>query len=192
MKKTIIAVCLLAAFTIACKKSKDPVPVTYPEETFLDGYLNQTGFAQKVTNLVNSGASEFGNEFVPTVKGSITKLTVKLPDANAALRITIWDKLTNAVLRTETVNVVSANTTYIFDIADLALTKDKEYAITMNSDDWYNRTKNDGTNATYPITVGNIRITTYKYANGSAQTYPTINPINYYAGDIAFVFQRTE
>lgn len=158
----------------------------------MDGYLSATGFSEQTTNVVNGGDYEFGNEFIPTVKGKITSLKVKLPDINTALRITLWDKLTTTVLKSETVNVAAANTSYTFDIADIDLVKDKEYTITMNSNDWIDRRKTSGANATYPVTLGNIKITSYKYKGGTAQAYPNSPQLNYYAGDLSFNFQRTE
>jgi hypothetical protein len=192
MKKLILAAVVITAMFTSCKKDKAADVPVYSEENFTDGYLATSGFGQKVTNQVNAGSYEFGNEFIPMVKGKITSLKVKLPDANTALRVTIWDKATSTPIRTETVNVTTANTLYTIDIADLDLAKDKEYTITMNSNDWYDRRKTDGSNTTYPIVVGNIKITSYKYATGATQTYPNSNQLAYYAGDLSFNFQRTE
>jgi hypothetical protein len=196
MKKiTIKNFILLASLTLAivsCKKDDEPTPApTFTEESFVDGYLNSTGFNQKTTNQVNFGDYEFGIEFKPLVKGKITSLLVKLPDVRTNLKVTIWDKAATSILRTEVVNVAAANTAYTFDIADLDLVKDKEYAITMNSNDWYDREKTDGSNATYPVTSGNIQILAYKWLGGTTQTYPTNNSADYYAGDCTFKFVQT-
>ncbi len=180
---------LVALFTNCSKDDDTP---TYSEYAILSSYLTTSGFDGTVTNRVNSGDYEFGLEFMPTVEGKITALNVKLPDANPTLRITIWDKATATALRTETVNVAAAATNYTFDISDLSLTKDKEYAITMNSNDWYERRRTGGTAATYPINVSDIKILNYKWRGGTTQTYPTNVDNTYYAGDVTFSFQRTQ
>jgi len=64
--------------------------------------------------------------------------------------------------------------------------------ITMNSDDWYRRSKINNESIVYPLTVGNIEINSYGYFNGDEQTYPNNFQTNYYAGDLAFDFERTE
>jgi hypothetical protein len=88
--------------------------------------------------------------FSPDVKGKITAITIKLPDTNPNLRVTIWDYTTKTVLRTETLNVTATNTLITKEISELALEKDKKYLITMNSNDWYKRAKADNSNTAYP------------------------------------------
>ena len=180
-------VLLIGVTTSGCKKDKEPA---YPIVDFSGTYLSSTGFNQKSTDFVNSGDYEFGFEFTPVVKGKITSLLVKLPAVRTDLRVTIWNATSKTVLKTELVNVAGAGTSYDIDIADFALTKDSLYAFTMNSNDWYNREKTDGTSATYPVSVGDIKITKYIWKSGVAQVYPVNTSSTYYAGDAFFKFQR--
>ncbi len=194
---TIIRALMLAVLSFAtitsCKSDDDETPaIVYPDQNPLDGYLSATGFNQSSTIYTNAGSYEFGVEFTPNVKGKIKAITAKLPAINNNLKVTIWDATTKTVLRTEVINVSSVNTLITATISDLALEKDKKYAITMNSDDWYQRNKTDLSNTTYPVTSGNITIHRYGYRTGSTQTYPTSFPVSYYAGDLSFVFQQTE
>jgi hypothetical protein len=169
------------------------IVIDFAEENFLTAYLNTTGFSQVVNNLVNSGSYEFGSFFTPNTNGKLTKVKVKIPDANAALRVTIWrDGAPATILRTETVNVATANTEFIFDITDIDLQKNIPYIISMNGDDWYNRNRTNNANVIYPVTVGNIQVTAYKWIGGTTQQVPTNSPVNYYAGDLSFDFKRTE
>ncbi len=186
-KKLAMLVAFAAVLTSCSSNDK-----SYEKEDFLDGYLIASGFNASSTNFINSGSYEFGLEFTPLVTGKITTLKVKLPDVNSALKITIWDKAAGTPLKTETVNYATANILTVFDVEDLALIKDKQYAITFNSNDWYKRNKADSSNATYPMTVGNIKIDAYKWVSGSTQTYPTNISNNYYAGDLTFDFQQTQ
>ncbi|OJX51003.1 MAG: hypothetical protein BGO88_07360 [Flavobacterium sp. 38-13] len=182
---------LLAILAISCSSDDSKPAPSYPVENPLESYYTQTGFTTS-SNFINSGSYEFGLAFSPNVKGVMKAITVKLPDANPALRVTIWDYTTKEVIKTETVNVASANTLVSHPISDLALEKDKKYMITMNSNDWYKRNKADNTNATYPVTAGNINFLEYRWLSGTAQTFPTTVSANYNAGDLSFDFKRTE
>jgi hypothetical protein len=163
----------------------------YKEESFAEGYLNQTGFLERTTPVINISNYEMGLEFKPNVNGKITSLLIKLPDARADLRITVWDKATKLPLRTEIVNVAAANTQYNFDINDFELQKDKEYAISMNSNDYYIREKSSGSSAAYPITIGNITILASGYGVGTMQNYLSTKRDDYYLGDCFFKFIQT-
>ncbi|MEZ0006092.1 hypothetical protein ABH942_001455 [Flavobacterium sp. 28YEA47A] len=180
---------LLAIMAISC--SSDDSKPSYPVENPLESYYTQAGFTT-TDNFINSGSYEFGLAFSPNVKGVMKAITVKLPDANPALKVTIWDYTTKEVLKTETVNVASANTLVSHPITDFVLEKDKKYMITMNSNDWYKRHKADNTNATYPITAGNIKFLEYRWVGGATQTFPTNVSLDYNGGDLSFDFKRTE
>lgn len=191
--KLFTAMVAIAAFSIACSKddSPAPTPIVYPLENPLTGFLSATGFNQTSTDQVDDGDYEFGFSFIPTVTGKITAVTVKIPDVHANLRVTIWDKTAGTVLRTETLDVATAGVQVTKEITALNLTKDKEYFISFNSNDWYNHKKSDNSAVTYPFTVGNIKITSYAYIYGTAQAMPNSSQTTYYAGDLSFKFQRT-
>lgn len=190
---TIILFLLFSVSIFNCRSNDDvtPPPTIYPEENPLAAYITNSGFSNS-SNFVNSLDYEFGLVFSPNVNGKIKAITAQLPDSNANLRVTIWDFDTQAVLRTEVVNVSAANTLITKVIAELPLVKDKKYLISMNSNDWYNREKPGGGAAAYPITAGNIKFTGYLWKSGVPQTFPTNTDDTYYAGDLSFVFQRTD
>jgi hypothetical protein len=194
MKTTIKSILVVTALFGILSCSKDDNGPTFSEENFMNGFLTNSGFSATTDNSVNGGDYEFGLEFTPLVKGKITSLKVKLPDVNNAVRVTIWDKSTPTatVVRTETVNVTAADTEQSFDIADLELQTNKQYAITMNSNDWYNHRRTGSTDVTYPITSGNIRIDNYKWVFGTTQSYPTNTSLSYCAGDVSFNFVQIE
>ncbi|WP_428230424.1 hypothetical protein [Flavobacterium sp.] len=192
--KTIFTILSVALLTISCSSDDDKDSVKYSEENPLDAYLVGSGFSQKAVDVKNSGIYEYGFSFKPTVTGKINSLIVKIPDVNSALRITLWDAATKTVIKSETINVATANVTVEKAITPIALTKDKEYFFTVNSDDWINRTKTDGSAATYPIVAGNITITGYAYISSTATEtiFPTNARNTYYAGDMTFKFQQTQ
>lgn len=193
--KTIFTILSITILTFSCSSEDEkPEAIKYNEENPLDAYMAGTGFSQKAVDVKNSGIYEYGFSFKPTVTGKINALIVKIPDVNSALRITLWDAATKTVIKSETINVPTANVTVEKTIASIALTKDKEYFFTVNSDDWINRTKTDGSAATYPIVAGNIVITGYAYISSTAAEtiFPTNARNTYYAGDVTFKFQQTE
>jgi len=191
--KNLFCITLLCGAIISCNKDDDNSSQTpvITEQNPLPGYLTATGFDQKTTNYVNSGDYEFGITFTPLVNGKITTLMTKIPDVRTSMRITIWDKATATILRTELIDVTSSGVEISKAITPLELVKDKEYTITYNSNDWYDRRKTDGSNITYPVTVGDIKVMSYAYKSGTAQVMPDVFPLNYYAGDLTFKFVKS-
>ncbi len=190
--KTLFTILSAAILTVSCSSDndKDNTP-EFKTENPLSVYYTQTGFTT-VSNFVNSGDYEFGLVFTPTVKGKIKALTLKLPATNPSVRVTIWDYTAKTVLRTETLNVAAADVQVNKEISELALEKDKKYMITMNSNDWYKKSKADNSNVTYPIVAGNITFNEYRWLSGTTQTFPTNVSASYNAGDLSFDFQQTE
>lgn len=193
--KTILALLLLALLTISCSGDDDnKAPVTYVAENPLDSYLATSGFNQKAVDVKNEGFYEFGFSFKPTVTGKITSLFAKMPDTNTALRFTLWDAATKTVIHSEKMFVSVANMSFEKTILPIQLTKDKEYFLSVYSDDWISRKKTDGSSTTYPIVAGNIIITGYAYSLSSETdpVYPSTKRDDYYAGDFSFLFKQTE
>ncbi len=186
--KTIIALLIIVSSTISCSSDDDK---SFKTENPLEAYYTKAGFT-KVANFINSGDYEFGLVFTPTVKGNMKAITLKLPATNPTVRVTVWDYETKVVLHTENLNVATADVQVTKEISALALEKDKKYLITMNSNDWYKKSKADDTDAIYPIVAGNITFNEYRWKSGTTQTFPTNASLNYNGGDLSFIFQRTE
>ena len=190
LKITIIMVCL---FAISCSKSEESTPILYPEENPLTGYLETSGYNQdQISAIDNPSTIEAGFSFKPAFTGKINSIKAWIPASNNALRVTIWDNATQTAIRTEIVNVASANVPSTKTINPLTLVKNKEYTITMNTNDYYIKSKTNGTAAVYPIRVGNIVITSYREGYGLSQTFPQGTQPDYYSGNCSFNFQRTE
>lgn len=192
IKAKFIKVALVMAITFSlynCSKSDDPA--TNPEVNPLSSYLAATGFSEKTTNFINLGTYEFGLSFKPIVNGKITAFVVKIPDTNAALRMTICNKTTATVLRSETINYATPGVEVTKEISGLDVVAGTEYFVTINSNDWYEHKRNDSSNITYPIVIGDLSITGYAYIGGTAQAMPTIPYLSYYGGDISFKFQKS-
>jgi hypothetical protein len=189
-KKNLLKVLLIGlGLTLSnCSKSSDSP--AQPTQNPLAGYLAASGFDQKTTNQINVDDYEFGYSFIPMVNGKMTAIVVKIPDSRAGMRITVWDKVAGTVLRTETIDIPTAGVEASKDITPLDLTSGKEYFLTFNSNDWYDRRRTDGSNVTYPFTVGDIKITSYSFISGAAQNMPNSSQLSYYGGDCSFKFQK--
>ena len=194
--QTTITILAIIIFTFSCSKDDAPAPirpvVLAPLQDPLPEYLAVTGFDQKVTEIIDEPSNaERGFSFIPLINGKITAIVVKMPSVNnTGMRVTIWDKIANVVLRTETINITTANTVTTKTITALDLLKNKEYFITFNSNNRYKREKTNGSNATYPIAVGDILITGFSYQNGLSQSMPIYSVSNYMSGDCSFKFQK--
>ncbi len=190
--KTIIAILALTIFTFSC--SKDDVVTSIPAvlapwQDPLSEYLVISGFGERKENVFDSSINR-GLSFIPLVNGKITAIVTKLPGVRSGLRATIWDKASGIALRTELIDVNTINDTTIKQIIPLDVLKDKEYYITLNTNIFYYRTKRDGTNATYPFIIGDIKITSYAISSSNAQVMPNIIQTDFYGGDCSFKFQK--
>lgn len=190
-----ISLLSLTLLPTSCRKDdeEDVVPLAkvYAEENPLAAFYVASGMT-KIIDKVNSGYYESAIVFSPNVKGKINAVTLKIPDVATNTRVTIWDYDSKAVLRTILIDVTSSHTTFTKAIEPLNLEKDKQYMISMNTNDWFQNKKPDGSYADYPVVAGNIKFLGCKWSGGSAQVFPTVNALNFNAGDVSFVFQQVD
>lgn len=192
LKLKLVLVLCVAAVAFSCDKDDDnPTVPVYQAESPLQGYLTATGFSESEEAVIDGSSSEYGYRFRPTVTGAITSLSVRIPDVNNNLRVTIWDVATQEPIKTETFNITSSGVAVVKSIAPLPLQKDKEYLISINTADYYVHERNNGSSAVYPVSVGNIQITGYAYASGLLQEFPGTTATDIYSGDVNFTFLRT-
>lgn len=186
--KLVLLLCLALPLG-SCNSDDDKNEPVKETQDPLSGFLSAAGLTKSIDK-INVYASEFGMAFIPTANGQITAITAKIPNSQSAMRITLWDKQTKTVLKTETIDVAAAGVESIKTVSGWMLEKNKEYMFTVNSKDWYSHTKSDGSAIIYPITVGDIKITNYGYANGTTQEMPTSMVSTYFGGDFSFKFQK--
>jgi hypothetical protein len=186
--QTTIAILLISIFAMSCSKDDETIN---SEQNPLPGFLEKTGFNQKeLLRVDNPNFLETGFAFIPLVNGKITAVVVKLPVKKLDVRVTIWDKTNESVLLTETIDVTTVNTEITKAITPLNLTKDKEYIISFSVTDCFRRRNTAGIEATYPFTIGDIKITSFNYKGGPAQAMPTNTDSLEYLGDCSFKFQK--
>ena len=189
--KRILAIFTLTVVLVSCSNDDNPPAETgYQEQNPLAGFLAASGFNQSISEVGNGLDYEYGIAFKPTVKGKITAIVAKLPD-DVMVGVTIWDKAAGTVYRDGILNVTQSGVEFTQPV-DIELEKNKEYMITINSNDWYRHAKSDNSNVAYPFALGDISITGYGYKSGTAQVMPDTFPLNFYSGDLSFKFQQTE
>lgn len=170
-----------------------PVNTDFTEENPFPVFLSTTRYNEHVT--LCSDVSSFksvGFKFKTLEKGIINSLTVKIPVINNNLIVTITDAVSNQTIRTEAINVLSANTQTIKTIVPLELEKNKTYYITMRTTNHYKHFRADFSQPQYPVTVGNIKIVTPVTSEFSANGTELGGTGNFCSGDCSFTFLRTE
>ena len=195
MKNTIFL--LLLVLITSCSNDTTevtPAPVveSFTNENPLPGYLSKTGYNQQSIPFENTNNYEVGFIFKPLKKGKIKSLVVKLPNTNHHVTVNIWDLYAHAIIRTETIDVTNGNTEITKTIVPLDLIKNKEYAITMLSNQYYKKNRIDLGTTNHPITIGNIKISGSYLSNGDTQNPSFVTLIGRYNGECSFNFLRTE
>jgi hypothetical protein len=190
----------LLVFLASCSKSNESIEsnqntnqVIFEEENPLPNYLNVTGYNQQTTLYTNTiSEKEVGYFFKPLKKGKINSLVVKLPSTDTNLEVRIWDLLTHTIVQSEFINVNTANTEIAKNITPLELVKNRNYAITMITNNYYAKNKSDLGIMNHPITVGNIKIYGSYLSNCDPSNPTFITLIGVYNGDCSFNFLTTE
>jgi hypothetical protein len=193
MKKVFFILSVLAISITSCKKSSNTEPVIFPEELPYDNFITSVAQNATIQSVTNSSIFfEVGVAFKATVNGQIKTLYVKIPDTSSALLVTIWDKNTQAKLFQTSIAVTTANTEKALDITAFNIEKNKEYVISMRTNDYYLRKKNGTTLISYPVISGNIIYTSTMNDNSTPQNFPSIYfNQGVYIGDVYFKFQQT-
>lgn len=197
--KTIIVILALSLGVLSCSKEDSAslaatppavvTPIIYGEENPHFAFISRMPNITPYTNAIG-GAAQMGYIFKCTEKGKINALIVKIPATNNALKVYLWDKVTLALIKTEIVDVTTANVDITKVITPILLEKNKEYIITIFTDDYFFHQANSGA-VSYPVIAGNIQIL------GTRSGYGDLCPqaggsSNGYTGDISFNFQRIE
>jgi hypothetical protein len=195
MKKTISHSFLLAATFIAvllfgCGKdistsTEQPLTALFADNAISDVSLNDT--------FINSANYEFGFEFEVSKNGKVTQLGTHNPDAGN-IRVSLWDLADTSIIAQSTITVIANMPNFVALGSPVSLTTGKKYAITMQSNDWYEKSRTAFANYTYPIIKGNIKITKYGYSNGTftPAKYPDNFETDYLAGIADFTYETED
>lgn len=177
--------CFFLLVLISC--SKDDSPAEKPIENPWDGLVEASGFlnSQGITGAI----SEYGMAFSAETAGHIEAITLRLPQPQSNVRVTLWDYQAQQVLTTYEVDVNDAGQTVIHEIEAFPVQADKKYVLTVNAASFFKYSGPAGHAAQYPIEVGGIVFYEYRWAGGSNQQFPYNSETSYIGGDIGFVFR---
>ena len=195
MKKISLVGLLFMAILLGCKKDKTEQDIVYSEENTFENLRTSIAQNSTINNVLNSAYYfEVGSSFKSLVKGNIKTLYVRIPDTSSILIVTIWDKSTQAKLLQTTVNITNSNTERVLDITPIAIEPNKEYIISMKTNDYYLYKKSGSTLISYPFTSGNIIYTATVSADPLTPGVMPTTAFNQgtYFGEVHFKFQQTQ
>lgn len=162
--KPFFALLLLLATLASCTEDNVPKPEESPFFTFFD----EPNIAIDTTP-VAATIWEYGFEFNPIVSGKITKLGVKLPTTGTFI-VRLWRLYGNGAPTVITERVVTVNTAHeptFTDINPVYFGANDPLAITVLANSFYRVSKQDGSDFTFPLEVGNIAITSFMEATNT-------------------------
>ncbi len=195
MKKSILPSFVLAAGFVAlllsgCGKSVATSTEQPLTALFADNVISNV---DSNTTFVNSSNFEFGFEFEVSKDGKVTQLGTHNPDAGS-IRITLWDLADTSIIAQSTITVVANTPKFVALGTSVSLTTGKKYAISMQSNDWYNKERTSTAAYVYPIIKGNVKITKYGFSSGTftPAKYPTNFSLNYIAGIADFTYETED
>lgn len=176
---------LMIIFTFSCKKKE-----SVPEELTFTTLLNDSNYRTSVTQTAGSWY-EYGIKFKSNINGKINKLGSKLPKAGT-YRVTVWDSEKKIIAETK-INQKTDNIFEFQSIKTISIEKDKEYFISILSNNWNDLQHNTSFRIPYPIVVNNISIIQFAYIGqenaNSPSKYPTfIDNTTSISGFIDFSF----
>ncbi|MBL7799063.1 MAG: hypothetical protein JNJ90_21365 [Saprospiraceae bacterium] len=154
---------LLLLLTALASCTEDNVPK--PEESPFFTFFDEPNIAIDTTP-VAATLWEYGFEFNPIASGKITKLGVKLPTTGNFV-VRLWRLYGNGAPTVIVERVVTVNTAHeptFTDINPLYFDANDPLAVTVWANSFYRVSKQDGSDFTFPLEVGNIAITSFKEA----------------------------
>jgi hypothetical protein len=190
--KLLFLVTILTSIMYITSCSKDSTSeIKYGEENFLNDYLKNAGFDQKVSTESLLYITEYFIDFTPSVNGQINSLVIKAPTNQNQVMVTIVDKTLKKQLKTVDISCL-AGRDLVQTIDPIVIKKENTYRMIVTYSSVYNHKKTDDTPTTYPIKAGNINILRFgtRYISSSVESQDEIT--KYYSGDFSFNFQRTE
>lgn len=172
MSVKIFRIAVLLCFSILCFSCKeDPEPVR--ESPFFE-LFKESAIAIDTVAQAND-TWEYGFAFSPLTNGKITDLAIKLP-STGSFTVTLWDLSgpSAAVLLSKSIQSATQHQTAASAISAVSVEKGKHYGLTILANSFYRITKTGGSAFTFPKTVGNISIESFREAvnNSSLAAFP--------------------
>lgn len=164
-------ICLLCIAGLStCKKSDATKPAENPITSFI---TSETTIQSGVRT---SGPWELGIVFSVSVAGKITQLGTKMPEPGT-YRVIVWDFDSKQLLRQKTIEQSSPDKLTLDAIDALALTVNKKYVVSVNSQSAgtnkkYAYTYKTGGTEFMPFTKGSVLVYNACYSSVATATFP--------------------
>ncbi|WP_337043689.1 hypothetical protein [Emticicia sp. 17c] len=127
-------------------------------------FLADSTMRTEVTNTHNTTIYEYGLRFQVTQNGIIVKVGSKLPNAGV-YRVSVWDAASKTVLAQKYVVQYLPNVQAWADVPELALEANKDYFISIISDNWNDAYLKSGSLIAYPLVKDNFKIMAFAYTS---------------------------
>lgn len=171
----ILLVAFLGASLFACSKSETESEAVKPTENNIAKYVEaNAGTLESKTR--SSGPWELGVVFSTAAAGKLTQVGTRMPESGS-YRVIVWDFDAKTVLRQKTVEQTTPDQLTLADVDALALTPNKKYVISVNS-------QSGGINKKYffaaktgggdwlPFTKGSVLVHSVGYTLSAAAKFP--------------------
>lgn len=197
MKKTFYAAVLLLTIGIAatsCKKDNTPkIKTENPAKATIAAALVVDSAA-----LSFDGSWEFGQKLYFSKNGKITKLGCRMGN-KGSFRVSLWDFTTKNLIAATTVNVTDT-TQFIYNtVADIAVTANTRYVISLNTTEgatyrqYWAFFKKSNTAIIFPYTTGSVTYESNQYSSSTSSVFPLIEyKTRFILGVPDFQFEYTE
>ena len=173
MKKVLIVGLMLGAASLtSCSSKKDTVK---PTENGVTTYLSTENTV--TSGVRTSGPWELGVVFSSSVAGKLTQVGSKMPEPGT-YRLIVWDFDSKQLLRQKNIEQTAPDKLTLDGVESLALTANKKYLISINSQSGgtnkkYTYAYKTGGGAFMPFTKGSILVYNACYANTATALFPS-------------------
>jgi hypothetical protein len=188
MKQIFMPLLSLVLLASACIKKVDTCPAG--PESPLPGFLAKTTFdAGNPLRQTSVPTDEMGYKFKVLKNGIITGFSVKIPNVDDEVPVTLWDGNSNMAIKTMLVNVTASDFTTKVSFSPISVSAGSIYYISMNANNYFSYSNfNQGTS--YPISTCNIEVLSAVTAPGFGTKFPGSNlGVNKFYGDVDIIFE---
>jgi hypothetical protein len=135
---------------------------------------------------------EIGFTFRPRVNGTITAVSIKVPNVASDVPVTLWDGTTKSQIKTVLISTSASDVTATVSVTPISLIAGNTYVISMNTNNSYDY-QNADAGTSYPVSVCNIDILNCCYNYGFGTSFPgTIYANTKFRGHVDFTFVAEE
>lgn len=180
MNVRILLLALIGAASLsACSKSEAETEAVKPAENNIARYVEANASTLE-SKIRSSGPWELGVVFSTAAAGKLTQVGTRMPEPGS-YRVIIWDFEAKTVLRQKTVEQSTPDQLTLADVDALALTPNKKYVISVNSQSGgankkYFYAAKTGGGEIMPFTKGSVLVHSAGYTHSAAAKFP--NEVN--------------